>query len=187
MYTLIPERRRLVSGKMASAARLPSDELVTFARLGLCLSPHEMQKVHRLCEMANDTLVSSFEESVRAHAHEAIVLSYSADATPLTTSEFVRSPDGEFVARRRAKRGSEWLVQRLFFIVASGARRAHPEEPKRMFNKTAWSQLTAYRLLAKTAREMGNRDVATHHTVCDRAVVEPLARHARELRTAVDG
>ena len=145
------------------------------SRPGLCLSPHEMQKAHKLCEMANDTLRSSFAVSVRAHAREAILLSYSADATPLTTSEFVRSADGEFVARRRAKWGSEWLAQRLFFTVASGARRVHFEEPKRMFNKTAWNHFAAYRLSAKTAREMGHRDLAIHHTVCDRVVVEPLA------------
>jgi hypothetical protein len=112
-------------------------------------------------------------------------MTYSADATPLSTREELKAQWRDLVVRRRTKRPGDWLIQRLFLKSASGNVRVLLDEPKLLKDKTAWSHFAACRELCHTARELGHQGLVINHTCADRAVVEPLARHMRQLHHAL--
>lgn len=163
-----------------------SSKFLSFAKAARVLDKEESNIVSKLCEIGKSFLWSKARALVAGSGGRAILYSYGSDGTPLLTRETISAKTSSHQrVTRKAGDGTEFLVERAFFLTSSPS--GEPvatclfRDPRPLLEgKTAQHLFGAMCAFFPLLRTIGFEGVAVSHYVFDRAVYSPLARLARQ-------
>lgn len=159
--------------------------LLVFSRVAKSLVNHEERQVQQLVEVLKHHMRQKVFALLRGACGEAVLYTYSADATPLrcTSTTVLAAAGGQVV--RKGRNLEELLLQRgLFKTIAPGG------EPCMAFlftdilslseGKKAGNVFTAQAKFFPLLRKAGHDGICVQHVCADRALFSPLERLLRQ-------
>ena len=166
---------------------LPRELVHYFAALSVQLAHNEVLKVCKLAEVLKRwmwLLVLSF---CARNEGRAVLEIYASDCTPKGYREQYFERLEDVFVRRSGKSCGEWLAERYFITNGSGDCEVLFSDPRLLEDKSAWSHYHAYeQLVPKMARENHHDAVTISHSVFDRAIQAPMAKHLEQRHKAYD-
>ena len=148
-----------------------SSLILSLSKPSVTLDHTESRWCQKLAVMTKEFLDQRFRSFVLQHASEALAVSYSNDPTPLTVRQRTQlQDDGEERVIRSGGKSLEFLIQRAWAIVHSGASSVVFTTPRPMQRKTAAAHFEGLRSLAVFPIEMGHRGLNISHMCTDRGI-----------------
>ena len=157
-----------------------------YGQPGAVLDAHEVDEVHKLAEITRDLLQWRWRRFIESRRDAALMVQYSADATPLTTWERYGSNTPLWKVMRRAKCSKHFLVERAFALASTGECTVLFDAPKDLVDGTQWSHFAAARMLTRSPRELGHEGLLVLHHVFDRGIESSLSRRLHQLQIALE-
>ena len=157
-----------------------------YGQPGAVLDAHEVDEAHTLAEITRDLLQWRWRRFIESRRDAALVVQYSADATPLTTWERYGSNTPLWKVMRRAKSSKHCLVERAFALASTGERTVLFDAPKDLVDGAQWSHFAAARMLTRSPRELGHEGLLVLHHVFDRGIESPLSRRLHQRQIALE-
>ena len=153
----------------------PHEALLRLSAPSMRLNTKEQSHVHKLAALAACFLRTRVVGFLLQHGHSPIAVSYQSDCTPETTFERITALMGDQRIVRGGRRVSEFLLDRVFVLAASGHRSALFRPPLRMADKTAWCHLAAAEDVLFYGFKNGCTSINIFHVVVDGAVFLPFS------------
>ena len=146
--------------------RMEPHQLVEkFSRPHTVRQGRDIDKVVRLVECLKEFLMAQCRRFVSERRHQPILEVFMSDGAPLTTTcRFKRSLGSEAI-RRKGKKCTEYLMQRLFPMDISGECKVLFQDPIPMKDKSAWTHHRAQYDMWPLARTMKHTSIIISHHV----------------------
>lgn len=161
--------------------------LLRYAKPSLTLEKRDLDKVHKLSSMLVWFLRERGIRFMQKRKGRPLLYQYSSDVTPLMTTVSYRMNKKGLGVRRRGKKSSEYLVQRLFLADAGGDVATVLERPLIMDDKCAITHWFAAGQLFPGGLDLGHDNILVVHHCYDRALAGPLGRlHYQHLQMSFD-
>ena len=157
-----------------------------YGQPGAVLDVRETEEVHKLAEITRDLLQWRWRRFIESRRDAALLVQYSADATPLTTWERYGSAVPLWKVLRRAKTSKHFLVERAFALDSKGECTVLFDAPRDLVDQTQWSHFAAARMLTRSPRELGHEGLLLLHHVFDRGIESSLSRRLHQLQIALE-
>lgn len=157
--------------------------LLRYAKPSLTLEKRDMDRAHRLAALLVWFLRERAIRFMQRRKTAPLLYQYSSDATPLQTKVSYRMRQKGLEVRRRGKKSSEFLVQRLFLADPAGDVSVVFERPLVMDDKCAITHWFVAGHLFPSGRDLGHENILVVHHCYDRALAVPLGRlHYQHLQ-----
>ena len=148
-----------------------------YGQPGAVLGIHETKEVHKLAEITRDLLQWRWRRFIETRRDAALLVQYSADATPLTTFERYGSAIPVWKVFRRAKTSKHFSKGECTVLF---------DAPRDLVDQTQWSHFAAARMLTRSPRELGHEGLLLLHHVFDRGIESSLSRRLHQLQIALE-
>ena len=159
-------------------------ELRRLAQPSLVCDASVMERVSYLGFVAREFLHSKAKALLEGSCGTACLIWHGNDTTPTTTKERWQLDFGSSRVVRRARRLSEFVVQRVFIEGSFGATAMLLEEPKRVVDKTALSHFELQRCLFPTPRDLMPTGILVEAHCWGGALFSACDRLSRQLFAA---
>ena len=156
------------------------DLLAKYTRVGPALLPSEEDQCVILAELLRTYLKHRAEALIRAHSHDAVLVSYCSDATPMLLDATATRTWGTSLVYRKGKVFAELLMQRTLVRAPSkeGGKLAFVFDYPRPLSqgKSAWHLFTCACEHFPLSRALGHQAISIYHFASDRLPFSSLAR-----------
>ena len=139
-------RKFLVHMPVVAEALLPHELVLHFAKPGLCLTARqEPRGLEKISALLTFFLKQRFTNFMCENARYPVAVTYSSDATPLSTRERRRKMHGDLRVQREGGSCTDFLIQRVWAQKLQGKVAVYVSEPLALLDKTAASHFGAAR------------------------------------------
>ena len=161
----------------------PISHILELSRPSYVCNGRDYERINTYHEGARQWLQREMRRFLLDRRDDPVLLWYSSDTTPLSTSQSYKRVLQNLSVLRRGRESHEYVVQRLF---------AHDgfnsivlvEEPIKLSDKTASSHFEVFRSLMPLPKHIGSRNIVVHSYVWDGALLSACRRLTQQYHAA---